>query len=47
VDCSGGREIRDWLAGTRPSALAPAQVLAYEPLKAWSSGPGIMGWSSE
>jgi len=45
---NGGHEIRDWLAvaGAMPSRLRP-QVLAYEPLKPWSTGTGIMGWSAE
>jgi hypothetical protein len=44
---NGGHEIRDWLAvaGAMPSRLRP-QVLAYEPLKAWSTGTGIVGWSA-
>jgi aromatic ring-opening dioxygenase catalytic subunit (LigB family) len=43
---NGGQEIRDWLAaaGAMPQRLRP-QVLAYEPLKSWSTGTGIMGWS--
>jgi hypothetical protein len=45
---NGGHEIRDWLAvaGAMPSRLRP-RVLAYEPLKPWSTGTGIMGWSAE
>ncbi len=43
---NGGHEIRDWLAvaGAMPSHLRP-QVLAYEPLKQWLTGTGIMAWS--
>jgi hypothetical protein len=45
---NGGHEIRDWLAvaGAMPSQLRPT-VLAYEPLKPWSTGTGIMAWSAE
>ncbi|HKV56603.1 MAG TPA: hypothetical protein VJN94_18350 [Candidatus Binataceae bacterium] len=44
---NGGHEIRDWLAvaGAMPARLRP-EVLAYEPLKAWFTGTGIMGWSA-
>jgi hypothetical protein len=44
---NGGHEIRDWLAvaGAMPQGFT-AQVLAYEPLKAWSTGMGIMAWSA-
>jgi hypothetical protein len=44
---NGGHEIRDWLAvaGAMPAHLKPA-VLAYEPLKQWSTGTGIMAWSA-
>jgi hypothetical protein len=44
---NGGQEIRDWLAvaGAMPSRMN-AHVLAYEPLKPWSTGTGIMGWSA-
>jgi hypothetical protein len=44
---NGGHEIRDWLAvaGTMPPQLRP-KVLAYEPLKEWFTGTGIMGWSA-
>jgi len=44
---NGGQEIRDWLAvaGAMPPRLHP-QVLAYEPLKAWFTGTGIMSWSA-
>jgi len=44
---NGGQEIRDWLAvaGAMPSHMA-ARVLAYEPLKAWLTGTGIVGWSA-
>jgi hypothetical protein len=43
---NGGHEIRDWLAvaGAMPAHLKPA-LLAYEPLKQWSTGTGIMAWS--
>jgi len=45
---NGGHEIRDWLAvaGAMPSRLRP-QVLAYEPLKAWSTGTGIVAWQAQ
>jgi len=44
---NGGHEIRDWLAvaGAMPRQTRP-HILAYEPLKAWSTGTGIMAWSS-
>ena len=44
---NGGHEIRDWLAvaGAMPTRMRP-RVLAYEPLKAWFTGTGIMAWSS-
>jgi hypothetical protein len=44
---NGGHEIRDWLAvaGAMPARMRP-QLLAYEPLQAWSTGTGIMAWSS-
>ncbi len=44
---NGGHEIRDWLAvaGAMPRRMQP-RVLAYEPLKAWFTGTGIMAWSS-
>ena len=44
---NGGHEIRDWLAvaGAMPQRLRP-EVLAYEPLKQWMTGTGIMGWSA-
>ena len=44
---NGGQEIRDWLAvaGAMPSRMT-AHVLAYEPLKPWMTGTGIMGWSA-
>jgi hypothetical protein len=44
---NGGHEIRDWLAvaGAMPAWMRP-RVLAYEPLTAWSTGTGIMAWSS-
>jgi hypothetical protein len=43
---NGGHEIRDWLcvAGAMPNRLRP-QVLAYEPLRHWATGVGIMAWS--
>jgi hypothetical protein len=45
---NGGHEIRDWLAvaGAMPSSLRP-RVLAYEPLKSWFTGTGIMAWAAE
>jgi len=45
---NGGHEIRDWLcvAGAMPNRLRP-QVLAYEPLKHWATGVGIMAWSAD
>lgn len=45
---NGGHEIRDWLAvaGAMPSRLHP-HVLAYEPLKSWLTGTGIMAWSPD
>ena len=44
---NGGHEIRDWLAvaGAMPPQFK-AEVLAYEPLKSWSTGAGIMAWSA-
>jgi len=44
---NGGHEIRDWLAvaGAMRAEMRP-RVLAYEPLKAWLTGTGIMAWSS-
>jgi hypothetical protein len=44
---NGGHEIRDWLAvaGAMPPLWRP-EVLAYKPLKRWSTGTGIMGWSA-
>jgi hypothetical protein len=44
---NGGHEIRDWLAvaGAMTERLRP-QVLAYEPLKPWMTGTGIMAWSA-
>ncbi len=44
---NGGHEVRDWLAvaGAMPAHFKPA-VLAYEPLKQWSTGTGIMAWSA-
>ncbi len=44
---NGGHEIRDWLAvaGAMSAQLKPA-LLAYEPLKQWSTGTGIMAWSA-
>jgi hypothetical protein len=44
---NGGHEIRDWLAvaGAMPKRLRP-QVLAYEPLKPWLTGTGIMAWAA-
>jgi hypothetical protein len=43
---NGGQEIRDWLAvaGAMPARLNP-QTLAYEPLRAWATGTGIVSWS--
>jgi len=45
---NGGHEIRDWLAvaGAMPSSMRP-HLLAYEPLKSWSTGTGIVAWSPE
>jgi hypothetical protein len=45
---NGGHEIRDWLAvaGAMPESFRP-QVLAYEPLKSWFTGTGIMAWAAE
>ncbi|MBV8773493.1 MAG: hypothetical protein JO166_14365 [Deltaproteobacteria bacterium] len=45
---NGGHEIRDWLAvaGVMPSSMRP-HLLAYEPLKSWSTGTGIVAWSPE
>jgi len=45
---NGGHEIRDWLAvaGAMPPQLRP-HVLAYEPLKSWLTGTGIMAWSAD
>src|SRR5260370_348466 len=45
---NGGHEIRDWLAvaGAMPPRLRP-HVLAYEPLKSWLTGTGIMAWSAD
>jgi aromatic ring-opening dioxygenase catalytic subunit (LigB family) len=44
---NGGQEIRDWLAvaGAMPARMRP-QVLAYEPLRAWFTGTGIMSWTT-
>jgi hypothetical protein len=44
---NGGHEIRDWLAvaGAMPARMRPL-ILAYEPLKSWSTGTGIVAWSS-
>jgi hypothetical protein len=44
---NGGHEIRDWLAvaGVMPSRMRP-RLLAYEPLKAWFTGTGIVAWSA-
>jgi Catalytic LigB subunit of aromatic ring-opening dioxygenase len=44
---NGGHEIRDWLAvaGAMPARMHP-RILAYEPLKAWSTGTGIVAWSA-
>jgi len=44
---NGGHEIRDWLcvAGAMQNRSRP-QVLAYEPLKQWATGFGIMAWSA-
>jgi hypothetical protein len=44
---NGGHEIRDWLAaaGAVPPELRP-EILAYKPLKPWSTGTGIIGWSA-
>jgi hypothetical protein len=44
---NGGHEIRDWLAvaGSMPAGMRPS-LLAYEPLKAWFTGTGIVAWSS-
>jgi hypothetical protein len=44
---NGGHEIRDWLAvaGAMRTHMRP-QVLAYEPLRAWATGTGIMAWSA-
>ena len=45
---NGGHEIRDWLAvaGAMPRSFR-GRVLAYEPVKQWATGIGIMAWSSE
>lgn len=44
---NGGHEIRDWLAvaGAMPPHFK-RNVLAYEPLKQWLTGTGIMAWSA-
>jgi hypothetical protein len=44
---NGGHEIRDWLAvaGAMQGRMRP-RVLAYEPLKPWFTGTGIVAWSS-
>lgn len=44
---NGGHEIRDWLAaaGAMPPTCRP-EVLAYKPVKRWSTGTGIMAWSA-
>lgn len=44
---NGGHEVRDWLAvaGAMPPEFR-ARTLAYEPLKAWATGTGIMAWSA-
>jgi hypothetical protein len=44
---NGGHEIRDWLAvaGAMPSHLKP-RVLAYEALRPWFTGTGVMAWSA-
>jgi Catalytic LigB subunit of aromatic ring-opening dioxygenase len=45
---NGGQEIRDWLAvaGAMPPGMRP-RLLAYEPLKSWSTGTGIVAWSAQ
>jgi aromatic ring-opening dioxygenase catalytic subunit (LigB family) len=42
---NGGQEIRDWLAvaGAMPAEMKP-RVLAYEPIKQWATGTGVMAW---
>jgi aromatic ring-opening dioxygenase catalytic subunit (LigB family) len=44
---NGGQEIRDWLAvaGAMPSQLKP-RVLAYEPIRQWATGTGVMAWTA-
>lgn len=44
---NGGHEIRDWLAvaGAMSQKLRP-ELLAYKPVKRWSTGTGIMAWSA-
>lgn len=43
---NGGNEVRDWLAvaGAMPAGLRP-EVLAYEPIRQWATGTGVMAWS--
>jgi len=43
---NGGHEIRDWLcvAGAMQNRLRP-EIVAYEPLRHWATGFGIMMWS--
>ena len=45
---NGGHEIRDWLcvAGAMQNRLRP-EVLAYEPLRHWATGFGVMMWSAD
>ncbi|MGH7985197.1 MAG: hypothetical protein ACREQX_02785 [Candidatus Binataceae bacterium] len=45
---NGGQEIRDWLAvaGAMPLRLKP-RVLAYEPIRQWATGTGVMAWASK
>jgi Catalytic LigB subunit of aromatic ring-opening dioxygenase len=43
---NGGQEIRDWLAvaAAMPPRLKP-RVLAYEPIREWVTGTGVMAWA--
>jgi aromatic ring-opening dioxygenase catalytic subunit (LigB family) len=45
---NGGQEIRDWLAvaGAMPSRMR-ARVLAYEPIRQWFTGTGVMAWTAD
>lgn len=44
---NGGQEIRDWLAvaGAMPPGLKP-RILAYEPIRQWATGTGVMAWTA-